>query len=296
MNKSRVFFTKEITEESLIRVYEALNHELQEKVCVKISTGEPGGHYFLDPALIKGLVNKLNGTIVECLTAYNGKRSTVEKHRQTLIDHGFSSIAPCDILDEEGTIKIPVEGGTHLNGYNIVGSHMPNYKSCLVLSHFKGHIIAGFGGALKNMGIGFASAAGKARIHSSGSTENNKLMFFHILQQNAFLESFAEACKSIVDFFNAHNLAYINVANNISVDCDCSSHPKKPEMKDIGIFASLDPVAIDQCCYDSIINSTDEGKKSLIKRMNKRNGIHVIEAAEKLGIGSRDYELIDIDS
>lgn len=295
MTKSKVYFTKEITPDSLIRVYDALGRELQGKVCIKISTGEPGGHNFLDPNLIKGLVDKLNGTIVECLTAYRGKRSTVEKHRQTFIDHGFAAIAPCDLLDEEGTINIPIDGSKHLKGYDIVGSHMSNYKSSLILSHFKGHIVAGFGGALKNMSIGFASAAGKARIHSSGSTESGKLMFFHFLRQDAFMESMAEACKAIIDFFKKENLAYVNVANNLSVDCDCSSHPKEPEMKDIGIFASLDPVAIDQCCYDQIINSSDEGKASLIKRMNSRHGIHVIEEAERLGLGSRNYELIDID-
>lgn len=296
MSKSKVYFTKEITPEGLVRVYEALGCELQGKVCVKISTGEPGGHNFLNPGLISDLVHKLDGTIVECLTAYKGKRNTVAAHKQTFEDHGFAKIGPCDLLDEEGTLKIPVKGGKRLCGYDIVGSRMGNYKSSLVLSHFKGHMVAGFGGALKNMSIGFASAAGKAWIHSSGKTENNILMFVGMLQQDAFLESMAEASKAIIDFFKPENLAYINVANNLSIDCDCSSHPHEPEMKDIGIFASLDPVAIDQCCYDQIINSTDEGKASLVKRMNARHGIHVVEEACRLGIGSRDYELIDIDN
>ncbi|KAK8898201.1 hypothetical protein M9Y10_000475 [Tritrichomonas musculus] len=296
MSKSKVYFTKEITPESLIRIYDALGRELQGKICVKISTGEPGGHNFLSPDLIKGLVNKVDGTIVECLTAYRGKRNTVEAHKQTFKDHGFADIAPCELLDEEGTMKIPIEGGKHLKGYDIVGSRMPNYKSSIILSHFKGHMAAGFGGALKNMSIGFASAAGKAWIHSSGKTENNILMFVGFLQQDAFLESMAEACKGVIDFFKPENLCYINVANKLSVDCDCSSHPKDPEMKDIGIFASLDPVAIDQCCYDQVINSSDEGKASLVKRMNGRHGIHVVEEACRLGLGSREYELIDIDN
>ena len=296
MSKSKVYFTKDITPESLIKIYDSIGRELQGKTCVKISTGEPGGHNFLNPELIKDLVNKIDGTIVECLTAYRGKRNTVEDHKKTFIDHGFSAIAPCELLDEDGTMKIPINGGNHLHGYDIVGSKMTNYQSSLVLSHFKGHMIAGFGGALKNMSIGFASASGKAWIHSSGKTENSILMFFGFLQQNSFLESMAEACKAIVDFFKPENLVYINVANNLSVDCDCSSHPKDPEMKDIGIFGSIDPVALDQCCYDAVINSLDKGKESLVKRMNGRNGIHVVEEAYKLGLGSREYELIYIDN
>ncbi|KAK8885307.1 hypothetical protein M9Y10_040753 [Tritrichomonas musculus] len=296
MSKSKVYFTKEITPEGLIKVYEALGHELKGKVCVKISTGEPGGHHFLNPNLIKNLVNKLNGTICECLTAYAGKRNTVKDHWQTFEDHGFKAIAPCDLLDEEGTIKLPVTGGKHLKGYNIVGSHLKNYDSALVLSHFKGHAMGGFGGALKNMSIGFGSAEGKTWMHSAGKTSVVKEIWGNIAPQDDFLESMAEACQSVVAHFKPENLAYVNVANNLSIDCDCDSNPHPPEMADIGIYASLDPVAIDQCCYDAIINSSDAGKKSLINRMEEKHAIHTVEEAHRLGLGSREYELINIDN
>lgn len=296
MSKSKVYFTKEITPESLIKVYDALGCELKGKVCVKISTGEPGGHHFLNPNLIKGLVNKLNGVICECLTAYPGKRNTVKDHWQTFEDHGFKAIAPCDLLDEEDTLKLPITGGKHLKGYNIVGSHLKNYDSALILSHFKGHAMGGFGGALKNMSIGFGSAAGKKWMHSAGATSDVNAGWDSDAKQDDFLESMAEASQSIVAHFKPENLAYVNVANNLSIDCDCDSNPHPPEMKDIGIYASLDPVAIDQCCYDAIINSTDPGKKSLVERMEKLHAIHTVEEAHRLGIGSREYELINIDN
>ena len=272
--KSKVCFTKEITSESLVKIYESLNHELKGKVAVKISTGEPGGHNFLNPNLIKALVNKLNGTIVECCTAYPGKRMNPSDHWQVIKDHGFYDIAPCDIMDEDGEIKIPIDGGKHLNGINYVGSHIKNYDSMLMLSHFKGHIMAGFGGALKNMSIGVASKIGKAWIHSARK---------------------AEADKSVVDYFNPENIVYINIANNISIDCDCDNNPKDPEIADIGIFASLDPVALDKCCYDTIMNLTENGANSLMMRMLDKNAIHIVEEAERLGLGTTLYELVSID-
>jgi len=295
MAKSKVYFTKDISSEGLIRIFEALNRNLKGKVAVKISTGEPGGHNFLNPNLIKPLVQKLNGTIVECNTAYRGKRFSTQDHWKAIKDHGFMDIAPCDIMDEEGEIRIPLEGGERLHGYDIVGSHIKNYDSMLMLSHFKGHLMGGFGGALKNMSIGVASQNSKAWIHSSGHTAVPDELWNFTSDQDGFLESMAEACKAVMTFFKPENMAFVSVANNLSIDCDCDSNPHAPEMADIGIFASLDPVALDQCCYDAIINSSDAGKQSLINRMNERHAIHTVEQAEKLGLGNRKYEIVDID-
>ena len=295
MTKSKVYFTKDLSANGLIKVYESLGVKLNGKVAVKISTGEPGGHNFLNPKLIAPLVNKLNGTIVENCTAYRGRRFEPSEHWKAIKEHGFLDIAPCDILDEEGEIKITVNGGKHLKGYNLVGSHIKNYDSMLMLSHFKGHQMGGFGGALKNMSIGVASRNGKAWIHSVGRTEDPDEMWKLTENQDGFLESMAEACKSVVDYFKPENIVYINVANNLSIDCDCNAHPKDPEMADIGIFASCDPVALDQCCYDQIMNSTDSGKASLVNRMLEMHAIHTIEESYNLKLGSRDYEIIDID-
>ncbi len=295
MEKAKVYFTRDISSEGLIRIYEALGVNLPGKVAVKISTGEPGGHNFLNPNLIKGLVNKLDGTIVECCTAYRGKRFDVESHWQAIKNHGFLALAPCDIMDEEGEIEIPIANSRHLKGINIVGSHINNYNSCLMLSHFKGHAMGGFGGALKNMSIGMASRNGKAWIHSAGFTKVPDEMWGHTDDQDGFLESMAEACEGIINHFGKDKMAYINVVNNISIDCDCDANPHAPEMKDIGIFASLDPVALDKCCYDTIINSEDEGKASLIKRMEEKHAIHTVDEAASLGLGSLEYEIIDLD-
>lgn len=295
MEKAKVYFTKDISSEGLIKIYEALGVDLKGKVAVKISTGEPGGHNFLNPNLIKGLVQKLDGTIVECCTAYRGKRFEVEDHWKAIEDHGFKAIAPCDIMDEEGDVELHFEGGKHLKGVNYVGSHINNYDSMLMLSHFKGHAMGGFGGALKNMSIGVASKYGKSWIHSAGFTTDPDEMWNHVDDQDGFLESMAEADKAVIEHFGKENMVYINVANNISIDCDCDSNPADPEMADIGIFASVDPVAIDQCCYDTIMNSEDEGKKSLVERMEDRHAIHTVEEAANLQIGTRDYELISID-
>ncbi len=293
--QAKVYFTKDISSTGLVKIYEALGADLKGKVAVKISTGEPGGHNYLQPDLIKNLVHKLNGTIVECNTAYRGKRFNSEDHWQAFKDHGFTAIAPCDLMDEEGEIGISLEGGKHLKGINYVGSHIKNYDSMLMLSHFKGHAMGGFGGALKNMSIGVASSHGKAWIHSVGITTDPDEMWNHTGDQDGFLESMAEADKAVVTYFGPENMAYINVMNNISIDCDCDSNPHDPEMADVGIFASLDPVALDQCCYDTIMNSTDPGKASLVKRMEDLHAIHTVSEAANLGIGSREYEVITID-
>lgn len=287
--KAKVFYTKNIDKNSLVKIYDALNTELKGNVAIKISTGEPGGHNFLDPMLIKDLVQKLNGTIVECNTAYQGKRYNSEDHWQAIKDHGFMDIAKCDIMDEEGEMELEIPNGKRIKK-NYVGSHMKNYDSMLILSHFKGHAMGGFGGALKNMSIGIASSHGKAYIHGAGDVN-------HLWdgEHDLFLESMADADSSVIKYFGKDNLAYISVANNLSVDCDCDNDPSDPEMNDIGIFASLDPVALDQACYDAVKNSNDSGKASLIERMDSRNAIHTVEAASDLGLGEREYEIFDID-
>lgn len=287
--KAKVFYTKNIDKNSLVKIYDALNTELKGNVAIKISTGEPGGHNFLDPMLIKDLVQKLNGTIVECNTAYQGKRYNSEDHWQAIKDHGFMDIAKCDIMDEEGEMELEIPNGKRIKK-NYVGSHMKNYDSMLILSHFKGHAMGGFGGALKNMSIGIASSHGKAYIHGAGDVN-------HLWdgEHDLFLESMADADASVIKYFGKDNLAYISVANNLSVDCDCDNDPSDPEMNDIGIFASLDPVALDQACYDAVKNSNDSGKASLIERMDSRNAIHTVEAASDLGLGVREYEIFDID-
>lgn len=293
MSKSKVYFTPEITAESLLNIFDALDVELKGKVAVKISTGEPGGHNFLQPSLISDLVSEINGTIIESCTAYKGRRLDPKEHWKTIEEHGFKAIAPCDILDEYEDMALPVSGGFHLDK-NYVGKNLENYDSMLMLSHFKGHIMGGFGGALKNMSIGIASTRGKTYIHTATKTTDYRVMFDNLPEQDVFLESMADACKSVVDYMGSENIVYINVANRLSVDCDCSDHPKEPEMGDLGIFASVDPVALDKACYDAVVNSPDEGKKSLIERMDSRHGIHIVEASEQLMIGSSDYELIEI--
>ena len=285
MEKSKVYFTKEITPESLIKMYEALGKELKGKVAVKISTGEPGGHNFLNPNLIKDLINKLDGTIVECNTAYAGRRNATQEHWKAIKEHGFLDIAKVDIMDEEGDMAIPVENGFHLKE-NFVGDHLKNYDSMLILSHFKGHAMGGFGGALKNIAIGVGSSRGKAWIHTAGKTKNPEELWDNLPEQDHFLESMADACEGVIN--------YMGKDNNLSVDCDCDSNPHAPEMADLGIFASTDPVAIDQACYDAVINAEDPGKSALIERMNSRHGIHTVEAANQLGFGSREYEIVNI--
>lgn len=292
---SKVYFTKEITSESLVRIYEKLSKEknLVGKIGVKISTGEKGGNNYLHPEFIKDLVDKISGTIVECNTAYGGSRQDPKDHWKTIEEHGFTKYFNVDIMDEEGEFNIPTrEGSVHLKE-DIVGDHLKNYDSILMLSHFKGHAMGGFGGALKNMSIGVASTNGKLNIHSAGKSLNQEEVWSHLPAQDDFLESMAEACSAVVDYMKG-NIIYINVANRLSVDCDCDSNPDEPEMGDIGIFASVDPVALDQACYDAVKNSSDPGKAALIERMDSRHAIRTVEHANELGLGSREYEIEEI--
>ena len=288
-NLPKVYFYKEINAGNLIKIYEALGREAKGKVAVKLSTGEPGGHNFLQPALIKDLVQKVNGTIVECNTAYGGKRGDTRSHLQAAKDHGFTAIAPVDIMDAEGEVELPVEGGKHLKA-DIVGKNYLNYDFTVVLSHFKGHAMGGFGGAIKNISIGIASSNGKRNIHSAGTSTTS---WGHPAQDD-FLESMAEAAKAIIDHCG-ENILYISVANNLSVDCDCDSSPADPQMGDIGILASLDPVALDKACTDLVRSSKDHGKIHLIERIDSRHGMHTLDYAEQLGIGSQKYELVELD-
>ncbi len=291
---STVYFTREIPPESLNRIFDALGVSLKGKVGVKISTGEPGGHNYLHPELIGSLVHRLNGTIIECCTAYGGQRQDPKLHWKAIEDHGFKAMGPCDIMDEFGEREIPVQNGFHLDK-DIIGAHFADYDSVLVLSHFKGHLMGGFGGALKNISIGIASTRGKAYIHSAGRMTDPETLWENLPEQDDFLESMADACQAVIAYKGAGNMVYINVANRLSVDCDCDSHPAEPEMADLGIFASTDPVALDQACYDAVVQADDPGKAALIERMDSRHGIHTVEAAAQHGLGSRAYTLVPLD-
>ena len=287
--KSTVYFTSDISPEGLMAVYEALGRKATGKVAVKLSTGEPGGHNFLQPSLIKDLVQEVNGTIVECNTAYGGGRSNTAAHLRAAEEHGFTAIAEVDIMDAEGETRLPVEGGRHID-YDIVGSHYTDYDFTVVLSHFKGHAMAGFGGAIKNISIGIASANGKRWIHSGGTSTTS----WGNPSQEDFLETMAEAAKAVADHCG-DNILYISVANNLSVDCDCDSSPADPQMGDIGILASLDPVALDKACTDLVRSSEDHGKIHLIERIDSRQGMHTLDYAEQIGLGSQQYELVSLD-
>ncbi|WP_304954148.1 DUF362 domain-containing protein [uncultured Bacteroides sp.] len=285
----KVYMFKAIDSENLVKIYEALGREAIGKVAVKLSTGEPGGHNFLQPALIKDLIQKVDGTIVECNTAYGGGRANTESHRKAAEDHGFTTIAPVDIMDAEGEIELPLTGGKHLK-HDIVGSHYLNYDFTIILSHFKGHAMGGFGGAIKNMSIGIASSNGKRYIHSAGASTTS----WGSPEQDDFLESMAEAAKAVADHCG-DKILYISVANNLSVDCDCDSSPEDPKMGDIGILASLDPVALDRACTDLVRASEDHGKIHLIERIDSRHGMHTLDHAETIGLGIQKYELIKLD-
>lgn len=286
--KPKVYMTRDISSESLVKIYKALGRKASGRVAVKLSTGEPGGNNFLQPALISKLVKEVKGTIVECNTAYGGGRSNTEAHMKAAEEHGFTKIAKVDIMDAEGEVKIPVTGGSHID-YDIVGKNFMNYDFVVVLSHFKGHAMAGFGGAIKNISIGIASANGKRWIHSGGTSTSN---WGHPTQEQ-FLETMAEAGKAVADKCG-DKILYISVMNNLSVDCDCDAHPAAPQMGDIGILASLDPVALDKACVDLVRNSSDEGKVHLIERIDSRKGMTTLVHAEEIGLGSQEYELVEM--
>lgn len=296
MSKSKVYFSREISPAALVRVYENLGVVLPGKVAIKISTGEAGNTNYLKPELIKELVQRLNGTIVECNTTYAGARNDTAAHLQTAKDHGFTEIANVDIMDADGEVEIPIKRGRHLK-VDIIGKNFDTYGSMLNLAHFKGHPMGGFGGALKNQSIGIASASGKAYIHSAGKTRDVATIWDNVAPQDDFLESMAEAATAVADYMEQQNkpIVYINVINNLSVDCDCVAHPEAPCMADIGVAGSLDPVALDQACLDLIYQSNDPGRDHFVERVERQNGRLIIDLAEKLGLGSKDYELIKLD-
>ena len=295
MEKSKVYFTKTITAENLIKIYEALGVELKGKVGVKVSTGEAGSKGYLKTDLIGPLVKKINGTIIECNTAYPGKRNNAKEHLQVAKDHGFTEIAEVDIMDANGEFKIPVNNGKHLE-FDLVGENFKNYDSILNLAHGKGHAMGGFGANLKNQSIGIASKNGKAYIHSCGQTEDPDKCWTVKYEQKDFIESMAEAAKAVADYLKDNNkkIIYITVMNAISVDCDCDAHQGDPVMEDLGIIASLDPVANDQAFIDMLWNSTDPGHTKMIERVDRQEGRHITEYAESIGFGSTKYELIEI--
>ncbi len=295
--QSRVYFTTDISSAGLMKIHEVVteNRTLPGKVAVKLHSGEPGGHHFPDPAIIKNLVQSLNGTIVECNTAYPGGRFDAADHQQVMVDHGFADIAPVDIMDKDGSIRLPFPKGKHITE-DYVGANFVNYDSFLILSHFKGHQMGGFGGAIKNMSIGIASGEGKMWIHTAGgTTSRDDFSVCFSTPQDHFLESMAEAAGAIINSLG-ENLVYINLMNNLSIDCDCNNNPAPPELEDIGILASLDPVALDKACVDLVYAADTDKSASLRERIESRHGMHTLDHAEQLGLGSQTYTMVVIDS
>lgn len=294
MGKSKVLFTKNLTGEDLINIYEKLGVKLEGNIAIKLHSGEAGNQNYLRPEFVKPLIEKLGGTVVECNTAYAGERNTTEKHKKLIEEHGWSKYFKFDLMDEEGPDKVlEVKNGKVLKE-NFVGKNLTNYDSILVLSHFKGHPMGGYGGALKQLSIGCASSEGKAWIHSAGQSKDQYTIWDNLPKQDRFLESMADAASTVNDLFKG-KVVYINVMKNLSVDCDCCAVAEDPCMQDIGILASTDPVAIDQACINLVYNSEDKGKEHFIERVESRHGIHTIEVAEELGVGNREYDLINID-
>lgn len=293
MPKSTVYFIKDITPENVVKIYEKLGKELTGKVAVKVHSGEKGNQNYLHPEFMRPIVEHVHGTIVECNTAYEGARNTTEKHQQLIKDHGWTDYFPVDIMDAEADTTLEIPNGKVIK-QNFVGQNLNNYDSMLVLSHFKGHPMGGYGGALKQLSIGVASSAGKAWIHSAGKTKDQNELWSNVAEQDQFLEAMADAASSVVAHFNG-NMAFINIMCNMSVDCDCCAVAEDPCMKDIGILASLDPIAIDRACVDLVKNSDDPGRDHLLERITSRHGEHTIEAAEALGFGTTDYELVKLD-
>ena len=294
MEKAKVYFTKEITPESVVKMYETLGVKLPGKVAVKLHSGEQGNQNYIRPEFVKAIVEKVNGTVVECNTAYDGARNYTDKHKKLMEDHGWTKYFDVDIMDAEGPdFVLNIPNGKILKE-NFVGKNMANYDSMLVLSHFKGHPMGGYGGALKQLSIGCASSEGKSWIHSAGQSKDQTKIWDNLPEQDRFLESMADAASSVVKYFG-NNIVFINVMCNLSVDCDCCAVAEDPCMKDIGILASTDPIAIDQACIDLVYNSKDPGRDHFVARVERQNGVHTIEAAAELGFGTREYELIKID-
>ena len=292
--KAKVYFMREITPENVVKLYDMLGIKAKGRVAVKVHSGEEGNQNYLKPEFMKPMVEHVKGTIVECNTAYPGERNTTDKHLKTLKRHGWNSIFDVDLMDAEGPdLIVPVRNGFHLKE-DYLGKNIANYDFMLVLSHFKGHPMGGFGGALKQLSIGCASSEGKTWIHSAGTNKDQYTLWDNLPAQDGFLESMADAASAVVDYFKG-NMAFINIMCNMSVDCDCCATAEDPCMKDIGILASLDPIAIDQACIDLVKKSNDPGKEHFLERVNSRNGIHTIEAAERLGFGTCEYELIEVE-
>lgn len=292
--KSKVYFTKDITPEKVIKMYRALGRELPGRVAAKVHSGEEGNQNYLHPEFWKPMIDEMKATVVECNTAYDGARNTTVKHMKLMNTHGWTKYFDVDLMDAEGPdLRLEIPNGLALKE-NLVGKNIQNYDSMLVLSHFKGHPMGGYGGALKQLSIGCASSAGKSLIHSGGKTDDQRIVWSNTAPQEVFCDAMADAAGSVVNFFKG-NIAYINIMCNLSVDCDCCAVAEDPCMKDIGILSSLDPVALDQACLDLIYASDDPGRDHFIQRVESRNGIHTIEAAAKLGYGSREYELIRLE-
>ena len=292
MEKSKVYFTKQITSDAIVKIYEKLGVKLPGKVAVKLHSGEQGNQNYLRPEFVKSIVEHVNGTVVECNTAYGGARNSTEKHKKLLEEHNWNKYFDVDLMDAEGPDKVlKIKNGKILKE-NYVGKNIDNYDSMLVLSHFKGHPMGGYGGALKQLSIGVASSEGKSWIHSAGNSKDQNTIWDNLPEQNKFLEAMADSASSVHNLFKG-KIAYINVMKNLSVDCDCCAVAEDPCMKDIGILASIDPIAIDQACIDLVYNSNDPGKDHFIERVERQNGIHTIEAAAELGFGTRYYELIE---
>lgn len=292
--KSKVYFTKRTDAEALIMLYEALGKKLTGNVAVKLHSGEKGNQNYVRPEFVRPIIEHVQGTVVECNTAYEGARNTTDKHIELMKQHGWTKYFKVDILDAKEDLLVAIPNGMTIQK-NYLGADIKNYSSMLVLSHFKGHPMGGFGGAIKQLSIGCASSAGKAYIHSAGKTADQTILWENVAPQNQFLESMADAAMSVVDFFKG-NIVYINMLVNLSVDCDCCAVAEDPCMKDIGMMISLDPIAIDQACVDMIYNSKDRGRDHFVARIERQNGLHTLEAAAKLGFGSRAYELIDLDN
>ena len=294
MEKSKVYFTKEITPESVVKMYEALGVNLPGKVAVKLHSGEQGNQNYIRPEFVRAIVEKVNGTVVECNAAYEGARNSTEKHKKLIENHGWTKYFDVDIMDSEGPdVILEIPNGKILKE-NFVGKNIEKYDSMLVLSHFKGHPMGGYGGALKQLSIGCASSEGKSWIHSAGQSKDQYAIWNNLPEQNKFLESMADAASSVVKHFG-ENIVFINVMCNLSVDCDCCAVAEDPCMKDIGILASKDPIAIDQACIDLVYNSKEPGRDHFVERVERQNGVHTIEAAAELGFGTREYEIINID-